>query len=191
MSDIASFLDFLESRKTIRNFIDQQIDDQDILQILEAARWAPSAKNSQPWEFIVIKDKDTIGKVAETAIHAATLKNAPTLIAVVKKMENQEEWLSSQLAYEQSVSCAGMLMLLAIHQMGLGAYWVNVDRAKCSEVLGIPWPQADIAYVLGLGYVDMDKEARVFFDTPEEQRRKNILDSSYLNKYGNKLVLKE
>lgn len=186
--DISSFLDFIKDRKSMRSFTKDSIDDQILLQIIEAGRWAPSVDNSQPWEFIIIKNKQTILKLSNSAEHAKDLHEAPVLIAVVKNMIHEKEWLAKQLAYEQSVSCAGMLMLLAIHELGLGAYWVNVERSTNNELLNLP-NRYDIAYILALGYVDTLKEARLFHKSPDEHRRKNILDVTHLDKFNQPLTL--
>ena len=55
--DYDSFLDLVKNRRTVRRFRPDPIPDEYVDKIIEAARWAPSGYNSQPWEFIVIKDK--------------------------------------------------------------------------------------------------------------------------------------
>jgi nitroreductase len=55
--DYASFLDLVKKRRTIRRFRPDPVPDEDIEKIIEAARWAPSGYNMQPWDFVVIKDK--------------------------------------------------------------------------------------------------------------------------------------
>jgi nitroreductase len=61
--DYASFLDLVKNRRTIRRFKPDPIPDDYIDKIIEAARWAPSGYNSQPWEFVVLKDKKVIDKI--------------------------------------------------------------------------------------------------------------------------------
>jgi len=61
--DYNSFLELAKSRRTIRRFRPDPVPDEDVARIIEAARWAPSGYNLQPWEFVIIKDrklKDTI-----------------------------------------------------------------------------------------------------------------------------------
>ncbi|OGO44591.1 MAG: hypothetical protein A2137_02235 [Chloroflexi bacterium RBG_16_58_8] len=55
--DYASFLDLVKNRRTIRRFKPDPVPDEDVDKIIEAARWAPSGYNMQPWEFVIIKDK--------------------------------------------------------------------------------------------------------------------------------------
>ena len=63
--DIDEFIEFVKKRRSIRAFTPDPVPDEYIEKILEAARWAPSAINAQPWEFIVIRDKDTRYRITE------------------------------------------------------------------------------------------------------------------------------
>lgn len=63
--DYQSFLELLKSRRSIRRFKPNPVPDEYVEKILEAARWAPSGANSQPWEFLVVKDKETRMKIVE------------------------------------------------------------------------------------------------------------------------------
>ena len=62
--DVKAFLDLVKKRRSIRRFKPEPVPDSSIDQILEAARWAMSGANGQPWEFVVVKDKDLIEKIA-------------------------------------------------------------------------------------------------------------------------------
>ena len=63
--NIDGFLELARKRRNIRRFKPDLIPDECIEKILEAARWAQSGANAQPWEFIVVKDKDTKDKIAD------------------------------------------------------------------------------------------------------------------------------
>ncbi len=63
--EIESFIELLKSRRSIRAYKPDSIPDKYIQKIIEAARWAPSGGNSQPWEFVVIKRKDLKDRIAE------------------------------------------------------------------------------------------------------------------------------
>ena len=81
------FLKFLKSRRSIRIFLDKMIADKDLEMILEAGRWTPSASNKQPWEFIIIKNKEFLKKISESAIYGKFMKRAPIAIAIVGKIK--------------------------------------------------------------------------------------------------------
>ncbi|MBI2832080.1 MAG: nitroreductase family protein [Chloroflexi bacterium] len=65
MMQIDEFLSLVKSRRSCRKFKPDLIPDESIKKVIEAARWAMSGANGQPWEFIIVKDKQTIHKIAE------------------------------------------------------------------------------------------------------------------------------
>jgi len=68
--DIEKFIDLLKSRRSIRAFKPDPIPDEFIQEIIEAARWAPSGGNAQPWEFIVIRKKEIKDKIADLFVES-------------------------------------------------------------------------------------------------------------------------
>ncbi len=66
MSDYDQLLALIRSRRSIRQFSDRAVGREEIARLLEAARWAPSNHNRQPWKFLVIEDKQQINRLAET-----------------------------------------------------------------------------------------------------------------------------
>ena len=66
MSDYDRLLELIRQRRSIRRFSDRAVGREDIARLLEAARWAPSNHNRQPWKFLVIEDKQQITQLAET-----------------------------------------------------------------------------------------------------------------------------
>ena len=68
------FLDFLKERRSIRNFQDKPVDEGHIQMILEAGRWTPSASNRQPWEFIVVQNREILQKISKTGGYGLPLK---------------------------------------------------------------------------------------------------------------------
>ncbi len=73
----------IRNRSVIRQFKPDIIPDDILLKILEAARWAPSPFNTQPWEFIIIRDKETLKSISKYARYSGYLEAAPMAIAVV------------------------------------------------------------------------------------------------------------
>jgi nitroreductase len=65
MSDYDQLLKLIQSRRSIRRFSDRAVGREDLARLLEAARWAPSNHNRQPWKFLVIEDKQQISRLAE------------------------------------------------------------------------------------------------------------------------------
>ena len=77
-------MELIKKRRSVREFTDQEISDSDIQKILEAGVAAPSAKNQQPWEFIVIKDKTILNKLSET-LSPLYAKSKVTIILCMRK----------------------------------------------------------------------------------------------------------
>jgi nitroreductase len=76
-------LDMIRSRKSVREFTDQAIEDTTINNILEAGRQAPSGLNNQPWCFIIVRDKITLNSIAKCTKYSSIIHGAPLLIVVM------------------------------------------------------------------------------------------------------------
>ena len=109
-------------RRSVRAFTDKAVTDAQVEQILRAAMNAPSAGNAQPWEFVVIRDKDTLTKVTQINEYAAFAPSAPVAILACGNL-SLEKFKGS---WVQDVSAAIENMLLAIPGMGLGAVWTGI-----------------------------------------------------------------
>jgi nitroreductase len=79
----ADFLALAKSRRTTYEFSEMPVREADIRKILEAGRWAPSVHNSQPWSFVVIKDKRTIGALLDNCYYGDFHTCPPLVVAVV------------------------------------------------------------------------------------------------------------
>ncbi|MCP4394646.1 MAG: nitroreductase family protein [Alphaproteobacteria bacterium] len=134
------FLQGLLTRRSIRQFLpNKTVSKETIKDILNVAMHAPSAVNSQPWEFIVIKDRETMNKMMEMHPHASFLKDASLAIVTcgnTKEQYKDGHWLTDSVAATQN-------LLLAVHEKGLGACWCGIfpngDRMQdFSQLLGLP-----------------------------------------------------
>jgi nitroreductase len=83
MSDYDRLLELIKSRRSIRRFADRPVGHDDLARLLEAARWAPSNHNRQPWRFLVIEDKQQINQLAEIVSQGLSekLKSLPEVAA--------------------------------------------------------------------------------------------------------------
>lgn len=127
------------TRRSIREWTDQEIEKTTILKILHAGRHAPSPLNSQPWHFVVVRKKDSIAQLAFYAHHGSFISHAGALIVVsVEKKACIDEWLTEHLQHTYSGACAVENMWLATWDMGLGGCWVTLDDRKAKEFLEIP-----------------------------------------------------
>jgi nitroreductase len=115
-------MDEIFKRRSVRKFTDQSIKDDLIKKILAAGMAAPSAGNEQPWQFIVVKDKETLKKVSDCSPHAKVAATAMVAIIVCGdlSLERYEGY------WVQDCSAAVENMLLEITSLGLGAVWLGV-----------------------------------------------------------------
>lgn len=115
-------MDAIFSRRSIRKYTDQQVPEELIKQILAAGMNAPSAGNEQPWQFIVIRDKDTLKKAAGCSPYARAAAEAPAGILVCGDLSLEKYpgyWV-------QDCSAAVENMLIEINSLGLGSVWLGV-----------------------------------------------------------------
>ena len=110
------------SRRSIRRYTAEPVSEETIKQLLEAAMSAPSANNRQPWQFVVIDDRELLDAITEVHRYAQMLKEAPLAILVcgdLQRAKRQGYWV-------QDCSAATENLLLAAHALGLGAVWLGV-----------------------------------------------------------------
>ncbi len=110
------------SRVSVRRFSEAAVSDEELTTILHAAMAAPSGVNKQPWEFIVIDDRELLRELAEALPYAKMTAQAPVSIMVCG---NRERFLTDADAtlWEQDCSAASENILLAAHALGLGGVW--------------------------------------------------------------------
>jgi len=110
----------IRGRRSIRSYLDKPVEFEKIIKCLEAARWAPSAVNSQPWEFIVITDKNTREKLAEIHRSGRFLRESPVAICVLTNPRKSPNY------YHGDAAVATQNLLLAAYAQGLGTCWISV-----------------------------------------------------------------
>ena len=147
MIEPEKLLEFIKSRRSIRSFQNTPIAEDAIEMILEAARWTPSASNKQPWEFIVIKDRELLQNIATKTIYGKFVKRAPLAIAIVGKKEANPKW------YVIDTSMVSMNMMLMAWSLGIGTCWIgSMDREKAKEILKLN-ENDYLLTVLPFGYI--------------------------------------
>ncbi len=110
-------------RRSIRQYTDEAVSDADIETLLRAAMQAPSAGNQQPWEFVVLKNKDTMLKVLEFHPYSTPLKTASCAIVVC--MKTMTHPVMAPYAVQDCAAATQNILLEATH-LGLGAVWMGV-----------------------------------------------------------------
>lgn len=140
------------SRRSIRSYTQQAVSEQLIEELLKAGMSAPSAGNEQPWQFIVINDRQILDEIPNHHPYAQMLIEAPVAIMVCGDLELEKHkgyWVQDCCAAAQNI-------LIAVQAKGLGAVWLGVypreDRVKAMrKLLSIPEQIIPLA-VIAIGY---------------------------------------
>jgi len=137
-------------RRSIREFTDEKVSDDDLKEIINAGIWAPSGLNNQPWRFVIIQDDEKRNQLSTTTKYSRIVLSAPALIAV---------YLDTKAMYDevkdhQTAGACIQNMLLAIESLGLGAVWLGQilkKKDQVSELLGVT-EDYDLMAVLAIGH---------------------------------------
>jgi nitroreductase len=171
----------IRKRCSVRQFRDEIIPDDILQRILEAARWCPSPFNTQPWEFIIIKDKETLKEISKYARYSGYLSLVPMAIAVIVPPINSKfSWVESIGEPRFAAAMAVQNMMLAAWELGIGTCWVSIERENVAKILDIPDTHF-VLTVMPLGYPETMPPEH------DDKMRKQIEDFTYYEMYGKKV----
>lgn len=117
-------LDTILGRRSIRAYGAGEVPDKVISNLLRAGMYAPSAHNSQPWEFLVMRDPEKKKAASDLGVYWGMLKSAPLGILVMANLKGYKG--TSQDFFLQDCSAATENILLAAQAQGLGAVWLGL-----------------------------------------------------------------
>ena len=171
-------LEAINTRRSIRRYLDRPIEFEKLTTIVDAGRKAPSAGNLQDWAFILVTEKNLIKQVSEYCIEQYWIQTAPALVVVCAIPEKHEMFygLRGKRLYNiQDCAAAIENMLLAATNVGLGSCWIGAfEEDKIRSVFAIPQdvrPQA----IITLGYSD---------EVPQDRAVTPIESVVFFNRYG-------
>lgn len=136
----------LTTRRSVRSFKPEPVSRELLERVVNAGRLAPTARNEQPWEFVVITDARKRREIAAVADNGRFIADAPACIVVLSKPTRY---------YLEDGSAATTNMLLAAHASGLGACWVAGDKKPyAAQVVSLCGAPADLKLVsmIAIGY---------------------------------------
>jgi nitroreductase len=144
------------TRRSVRSYLPKPVEDDKIERILRAGFQAPSAHNRQPWEFLVVTDKEDLKAIAGMSPWSTMAEKAPLVIACCADIERGASDDPSQEWWVQDLAAATENILLQTEEEGLGAVWLgwypDRDRIKVfSERFGLPSHIVPVSLVV-LGY---------------------------------------
>ena len=141
--------DAITARRNVREFADRVIPDADLDRILEAGRIAPSSQNNQPWDFVVVSDRELLRELSRVWRGGAHIANAAAAIAMV--IPDEEEPRARE-RNRFDIGQATMQMMIVAADRGIGSGHSAVgDQDLARSVLHVPEDKL-VAFVIDLGY---------------------------------------
>lgn len=173
------FSDLIKNRRSMRKFTDEELTQDQVVALLKAALMAPSSKRTNPWQFIVVDDKETLQKLSLCKeMGASFLKDAAMAIVVMADPLASDVWI-------EDAAIASIMIQLQAEDMGLGSCWIQVrERFTATgipsgdyvhNVLDIPL-QLQVLSIVAVGHKGMERKS---FKEEHLQWEK-----IHLNKYG-------
>lgn len=158
-------IEVLKKRRSIRVFQDKPILKDQLEVVVDAGRFAPTARNLQPWKFVIITQKRVLSEIAKLAENGRFIGDCPACIAI----------FSSDTKYYLEDCCAATVnMLNAAAALGIGSCWVAGDKKPyCQDISRILNAKGDLKLVslIALGYPKEDGA----FDIAEKKGLGEIL----------------
>lgn len=145
-----TILDAIYSRRSIREYTDEDVSLEDLHEIVRAGIWAPSGLNNQPWRFVIVRDADIRAKVAKQTKYSHIVLGAGALIAVYL----DKEAMYDEVKDHQAAGACTQNMLLAVEALGLGAVWLGQilqNKNEVNSILGLA-ERYDLMAVLAIGH---------------------------------------
>jgi nitroreductase len=147
----------IKGRRSIRAFKKQDVPEETVELLIDAARWAPSAGNIQPWAFVIARNPAVKRKLAQAALNQAFVEEAPVVIVVCADEERASMGYGHRgrtLYCIQDTAAATQNIHLTAYSLGLGTCWVgafNEDEAR--KAVNAPEGVRPVA-IVPVGYPD-------------------------------------
>ena len=156
-----SFSTLIKNRRSTRKFTDRLLNPEQVEMILKAALMAPASKRKNPWQFVVVEDKEMLAKLSECKpVGAAFLKDCALAVVVLANVMESDVWV-------EDASVASIYMQLQAEDLGLGSCWCQIrnrqteDDADAAQyvrgLLNIPY-QLEVLSIIGFGYKDQERK---------------------------------
>jgi nitroreductase len=141
----------IKQRRSVRAYTREDVSEEEVKKLIEAARWAPSAGNIQPWRFVIVRDAEVKRKLAEAALNQTFIEEAPVVIVVCTDEARSSQGYGNRgatLYCIQDTAVATQNILLAAHALGLGTCWVGAFREELvKKTLNAPMNMRPVAII--------------------------------------------
>jgi len=150
-----TFLELIRKRRSVREFLKKPVEPEKIDLLVEAALRSPSSRGLDPWEFIVVTDRELLRKLSRSKPHGADfLAGAPLGIVVCADDARSDVWV-------EDASIASLYIWLTAESLGLGACWIQIRlrsrdetqsaRDYIAELLKLP-ENLQVEAIIAVGY---------------------------------------
>ncbi len=154
------FPDLIKNRRSVRKFQNKPVEKEKLDILIEAALRSPSSRSLNPWEFIIVTDKEKLSDLSKSKPHGASfLKDAPLGIVVIADPEKCDVWV-------EDTSIASIFIQLAAESIGLKSCWIQIRKRyyteivtaeeKVRDLLNIP-ENYSVESIIAIGYTDEAK----------------------------------
>ncbi|MBI5064610.1 nitroreductase family protein [Candidatus Woesearchaeota archaeon] len=158
-----NFLDLAKKRKTTYEFNSKTVSKSNLKKILEAARWAPSCDNTQPWHFIVVKNKEKISQLMSSAYFGAFHGDPPVIIAFIlrseicngEKLQCVDENITGIVEGNLCISMAAISAVFEAEDLGINSALLTPIGEKAKGFLKIK-KEDSVPIMVALGYKEKD-----------------------------------
>lgn len=141
-------LEAIRARRSIRRFSPGAVTEDELRMILDAGRWTPSGKNTQPWRFVVVKSAEKREALARLAPQDRMIETAPVTIGVLYDRDAGYDLLKDA----HGIGAAIENILLAVHSLGLAACWMGKARVPEIEALLEAKSTEELAALIPIGH---------------------------------------
>ena len=169
---VDTYLDFVKSRKSIRNFVFKKIPDQAIRKVIEFGRWAPSGLNNQPWVVKIVSHSTIKRMLAELTKYGGIIESAYVNLVVFYDIErgyDRTKDLQGIGAFMENI----LLGITALQQSGedIGGVWLGEilnKKEQVNEIFKLEPKKFELMGVIAMGYLDEKMERK---DAKKRERR--------------------
>lgn len=178
MADTADEIEFLRRLRSVRRFTDQSVPQQALNDLLLVAQWSGSARNLQPWAFVVVQDREMLRQLSELEGYVGHLAEAA--LAIVLVMDGHEEMVQQE-TFDEGVLSQRLQLAAQAHGLGSCIGWFHGEgRIAAKALLGIPAERL-VRTAMSFGYEAAGAEGARFHPP---QARKPLSEIVHYGKFG-------
>jgi nitroreductase len=173
--------ELIKSLRAVRQFSDREIPDDVLRDILDTGRWTGSAKNTQPWELVVVRNRETLAALAKCGQFAGHLAGAKLAIGLVMRGDDVVSGMDEGRLMQN-------LMLAAwAHGVGscIGSIFPRENARRARELLGIP-ENRHLRTMLSIGYPASPAALRLPPNTPIPRGRRSLDELVSWERFGSR-----